>query len=54
MGRWILQTSGEIKDECLSTLINLGGIVVVGSGSMRVVDHALEFFISEVRVWRTL
>jgi hypothetical protein len=52
VGCWILQTSGEIKAEFISILIILGGIVVVGSRSMRVIDHVLEFTISKVWAWR--
>jgi hypothetical protein len=41
--RWILQTSGKNKDECLSTLISSGGVVAIGFGSTRTVDLVLEF-----------
>jgi hypothetical protein len=44
-----LQTNGEVKDECLSTLISSGGVVAVGFGSMRAIDLALEFHYFKIR-----
>jgi hypothetical protein len=49
VGRWILQTSGEIKAECLLALISSGGIVVFGSGSTRVVDLVFKNFRFRIR-----
>jgi hypothetical protein len=49
VGHWILQTSREIKVECLLALISSGGIVVVGSGSTRVVDLVFEIFRFRIR-----
>jgi hypothetical protein len=42
MGHWILQTNGKIKSECLLVFVSSGGIVVVGSGSTRVIDRVLK------------
>jgi hypothetical protein len=51
---WISQTSGEIKAKCFSTPISSRGIMVIGFGSTGVVDHVLEFPISEFGKWRKL
>jgi hypothetical protein len=53
MDRWIQWISGEVKAECLSTLISSGGIVIVRIGSTGVVDLVIsDFGISGVGVWR--
>jgi hypothetical protein len=55
VNHWISQASGEIKAECFSTLISLGGIEAVGFRSMRVIDlTSLKFAISEFEKWRRL
>jgi hypothetical protein len=52
MDHWIQWISGEVKDECLSTLTSSGEIVFIRSGSTGTVDLVvLNFDISGVRVW---
>jgi hypothetical protein len=48
---WIQWINGEVKAECLSKLIRMGGIVAVRYGSTGAVDLVvLSFDISGVRV----
>jgi hypothetical protein len=49
MDHWIQWISGEVKDECISTLARSREIEDVRYGSKRVIDWRLEFWNFRVR-----